>query len=73
MEERKKQRHLGGPSDGREEEAGMSNLHTCSGNSQASIVLATIEQAQMVPVMGNPGPHVHDIQHRMEVLMLSHQ
>ena len=44
MEERKKQRYLGGPSDGREEEAGMPNPHTCSGSNRASIFLAAIEQ-----------------------------
>ena len=44
MEERKKQGHLGGLSDGREEEAGMPNLHTCSSSNRASIVLAAIEQ-----------------------------
>ena len=73
MEEKKKRRHLGGTSDGREEEAGMPNPHTCFSSNRASIVLAAIEQARMVPVMGNPGPHVHDIRHRMEVPMLSHQ
>ena len=73
MEEKKKRRHLGGTSDGRKEEAGMPNPHTCSSSNRASIVLAAIEQARMVPVMGNPGPHVHDIRHRMEVPMLSHQ
>ena len=44
MEEKKKQRHLGGTSDGREEEAGMPNPHTCSSSNRASIVLAAIEQ-----------------------------
>ena len=44
MEEKKKRRHLGGTSDGREEEAGMPNPHTCSGSNLASIVLAAIEK-----------------------------
>ena len=73
MEEKKKRRHLGGTSDGREEEAGMPNPHTCFSSNRASIVLAAIEQAWMVPMMGNPSPPVYDIRHRMEVPVLSHQ
>ena len=53
MEEKKKQRHLGGASDGREEEAGMPNPRTSSDSNRASIILAIIEREQMVPVMGN--------------------
>ena len=44
MEEKKKRRHSGGASDGREEEAGMSNPHTSFDSNRASIILATIEQ-----------------------------
>jgi len=44
MEERKKQRHLGGHSDGREKEVGMPNPHTCAGSNRVSIFLAALEQ-----------------------------
>ena len=53
MEEKKKQRHPSGTSDGREEEAGMLNPHTSSDGSRASIILATIARKRMVPVMKN--------------------
>ena len=53
MEEKKKQKHLGGTSDGREEEAGMPNPHSNSNSNRASIVLAAVEQKWMVPTMGN--------------------
>ena len=53
MEERKKQRHPGGASDGREEEAGMPNPHTNSNSNRARIILAIIERERMVPAMGN--------------------
>ena len=43
MEEKKKQRHLGGTSDGREEDAGMPNPRTSSNCNRASIILAAIE------------------------------
>ena len=51
MEEKKKQRYLGGTSDGREEEAGMPNPRTNSDCNRASITLAAIEREQMVPTM----------------------
>ena len=51
----------------------MPSPHTCSSSNRASIVLAAIEQARMVLVMGNPSPHVHDTRHRMEVPLLLHQ
>ena len=51
MEENKKQRRLGGTSDGREEEAGMPNPHTSSDCNRASITLAAIERKRMVPMM----------------------
>ena len=44
MEERRKQKHQKGPSEGREEEAEMSHPHTYFGNNQASVFLAAIEQ-----------------------------
>ena len=53
MEEKKKRRHPGGASDGREEEAGMPNPRTSSDSSRASVILATIEREWMVPAMGN--------------------
>ena len=53
MEEKKKQRHLGGPSDGREEEVGMPNPRTSSDYNRASIILAAIERERMVPAMRN--------------------
>ena len=53
MEEKKKQRHLDGASDGREEEAGMLSSRTSSDGSRASIILATIAWERMVPAMGN--------------------
>ena len=53
MEEKKKRRHLGGTSDGREEEAGMPNPRTSSDSHQASVILATLEREQMVPTMRN--------------------
>ena len=53
MEEKKKQKHLEGTSDGREEEAGMPNPHSNSNSNRASIVLAAVEQKWMVPTMGN--------------------
>ena len=53
MEEKKKRKRPGGASDGREEEAGMPNPRTSSDSNRASIILATIEREQMVPVMGN--------------------
>jgi len=53
MEEKKKQRHLGGTSDGREEEAGMLNPRTNSDSHQASVILAALERERMVPTMRN--------------------
>ena len=53
MEEKKKQRHPDGASDGREEEAGMLNPRTSSDGSRASIILATIVRERMVLMMGN--------------------
>ena len=53
MEEKKKQRHPDGASDGREEEAGMLSSRTSSDGSRASIILATIAWERMVPAMGN--------------------
>ena len=53
MEEKKKRRHLGGTSDGREEEAGMPNPRTSSDCNQASIILAAIERERMVSAMRN--------------------
>ena len=55
MEEKKKQRHLGGTSDGREEEAGMPNPRTSSDSHHASIILAAFERERMVPTMRNLG------------------
>ena len=46
MEEKKKWRHLGGTSDGREEEAGMSNPCTSSDYNRAGIILAALEKPQ---------------------------
>ena len=53
MEEKKKQRHLGGTSDGREEEAGTLNPHTSSNSNRARIILAIIKRERLVPVIGN--------------------
>ena len=53
MEEKKKQRHLGGTSDGREEKTGMPNPRTSFNSNRASIILAVIEREQLVPAMGN--------------------
>ena len=53
MEEKKKQRHLGGTNDGREEEAGMPNPCTSSNCNRVSIILAVIEKERMVPTMRN--------------------
>ena len=53
MEEKKKQRHPGGASDGREEEAGMPNPRIRSDSNRVRIILAIIEQERMVPAMGN--------------------
>ena len=53
MEEKKKWKHLGGTSDGREEEAGMPNPCTSSDSHQASIILAALERERMVPTMRN--------------------
>ena len=53
MEEKKKRKHLGGTSDGREEEAGMPNPRTSSDSHQASIILAALERERMVPTMRN--------------------
>ena len=53
MEEKKKRRHLDGTSDGREEETGMPNPRTSSNSNRASIILAAIDQEQLVPAMGN--------------------
>ena len=44
MEEKKKQRHLGSTSDGREEEAGMPNPRTSSDSYQARVILAALER-----------------------------
>ena len=43
MEEKKKQRHPGGASDGREEEVGMPNSRTSSDSNRARVILAIIE------------------------------
>ena len=43
MEEKKKWRHLGDTSDGREEEAGMPNPRTNSDYNRVSTILAAIE------------------------------
>ena len=51
----------------------MLNPHTCSSNNRASIVLAAIEQAWMIPTMGSLSPYVHNTRRRMEVPVLSHQ
>ena len=53
MEEKKKRRHLGGTSDGREEEKGMPNPRTNSDCNRVSIILAAIEREWMVPMMRN--------------------
>ena len=53
MEEKKKQRHLDGTSDEREEEAGMPNPHTSSDSYQASVILVALERERMVPTMRN--------------------
>ena len=53
MEEKKKRRHLSGPSEGREEEAVEPNPHTSFDCNQASIILAALERERMVPTMGN--------------------
>ena len=53
MEEKKKRRHLGGTSDGREEEAGMPNPRTSSDSHQVSVMLAALERERMVPTMRN--------------------
>ena len=53
MEEKKKQRHPDGASDGREEEAGMPNPRTSSDSNRARIILVIIERERMVPAMGN--------------------
>ena len=53
MEEKKKWRHLGGTSDGREEEAGMPNPRTSSDCNRASVILVALERERMVPMMRN--------------------
>ena len=53
MEEKKKQRHLGGASDGREEEAGMPNPRISSDSNRARTILTIIERERMVLAMGN--------------------
>ena len=53
MEEKKKRRHLGGTSDGKEEEVGMPNPRTSSNSNRASIILVAIERERMVLAMGN--------------------
>ena len=53
MEKKKKRRHLGGTSDGREEEAGMPNPRTSSDSHQASVILAALERERMVLTMRN--------------------
>ena len=53
MEEKKKRRHLGGTSDGKEEEVGMPNPRTSSNSNRASIILAIIKRERLVPVIGN--------------------
>ena len=53
MEEKKKRKHLGGTSDGREEEAGMPNPRTSSDSHQASVILAALERERMVSTMRN--------------------
>ena len=53
MEEKKKRRHLGGTSDGREQEAGMPNPRTSSDYNRASVILVALERERMVPTMRN--------------------
>ena len=53
IEEKKKQRHLGGTSDGREEETGMPNPRTSSDSHQASVILAALENERMILTMRN--------------------
>ena len=53
MEEKKKRRHLGGTSDGREEETGVPNPRTRSDCNRAGIILAALERERMVPMMRN--------------------
>ena len=67
------QASLDGIGGGKEEEARTPNPHTCSSSNQASIALAAIEQVGMVPVMGNPNPHMRDTRRRMKVPIVSHQ
>ena len=53
MEEKKKRRHLNGPSDRRGEEAVEPNPRTSSDYNQAGIILAALEKERMVPTMRN--------------------
>ena len=53
MEEKKKQGHLDGTNDGREEEVGMPNPRTSSDCNRAGIILAALERERMVPTMRN--------------------
>ena len=53
MEEKKKRRHLGGTSDGREEEAGMPNPRTSFDCNRASIILVALERERTVLMMRN--------------------
>ena len=53
MEEKKKRRHLGDTSDGREEEAGMPNPRTSSDCNRASVIVVALERERMVPTMRN--------------------
>ena len=53
IEEKKKQRHLGGTSDGREEEVGMPNPRTSSDCNRASVILVALERERMVPTIRN--------------------
>ena len=53
MEKKKKQRHLGGTSDGREEEVGMPNPRTSFDYNRANVILVALERERMVPMMRN--------------------
>ena len=53
MEEKKKRRHLSGPSDEIEEEAVEPNPRTGSDCNQAGIILAALERERMVSTMRN--------------------
>ena len=67
------QASLDGTGGEKEEEVGTTNPHTCYSSNQVSIALAAIEQVWMVPVMGNPNPHMHDTQRWMKIPISSHQ